>query len=271
MSKHAVAGALALALVGAGTAAVAAQEPTPQVDVAVASKTVTVTGADALGTGPTRFTFRASGKGERGFVLFRLRAGVTREQAASAVPNIKSPSGAKRYGTFVASGFIEGAETYTTTIALEAAEYVVVDFSNRPVVRTGFRVGPEASTAVAPVPVASVGMDDYGFDAPATLPSRGVLRVTNDGKVVHHALAFPLRRGVNSAKLLASLRRGQEPKRTDIAGAPKALVEIVSPGTQNDVEVKLKPGRTLLVCFLSNTPKGRPHSVLGMAKVVTVE
>jgi hypothetical protein len=88
--------------------------------------------------------------------------------------------------------------------------------------------------------------------------------------VLHHALAFPLKKGVNSRALLRRLRRGGEPSQRMFAGPPQALVEIVSPGAVNSVEAKLKPGKTLLVCFLQDSPRAKPHSALGMAKVVTV-
>lgn len=272
MKQQLRAGAVALAVAGAGAgaAAVSAQEAPPTVAIAIGKSTMTVTGADALQTGPTRFVVRASGRGERGFVLFRLKPGVSREQAVRATPRIQEPADARRYGTFVASGFVQGRATYTTTVALSPGRYVLIDFSERPMVRGGFRVGPEPSSAAAPVPAATIGLGDHKFTGPDTLPRSGTVRIVNEGKVLHHALVFPLRDGVKVGDVLAQIRRGKEP-RTAFAGPPTALVEIVSPKTVNDVEVKLRPGRNLLLCFLQDTRRSKPHVNLGMAKVVTVE
>jgi hypothetical protein len=69
--------------------------------------------------------------------------------------------------------------------------------------------------------------------------------------------------------VLKDLRAGKEPTYA-VGGPPSALVELVSPKTTNDVEVDLKTGRYLVVCFLQTTSKSRPHSMLGMEKIVTV-
>lgn len=273
MNRNLIAATCALAAGGGATGVVAianAADAPPTVTITAAARSLSVQGAEGLKAGPTRFVMKSKGKGERGLILFRLRPGVTRAQIAKAAGRIQDPGDARRYGRFSASTFLMPGTAYTTTINLVPAEYVVVDYSGRPVVRGGFTVGSERSTAVAPVADADVGLRDYGFTGPSTLPRSGTLRVTNDGRVLHHALAFPLRKGASSKALLRRLRSGKEPSEKDFAGPPTALVEIVSPGAENLVETKLKPGRTLLVCFLQDGPKKPPHSALGMARVVTV-
>ena len=272
MNKNVIAAACVTAAAVAATGIVAvagAQEAPPTVAVSVAAKSATIRGADALKAGPARFVIKASGKGERGVALFKLRAGVTRDEVTRQAPKIQNPASAKKFGTFVASAFVQGATAYTTTIDLQPAEYALVDFTKRPAVRGGFAVGSEQGTAVAPAPDAEVSLKDYAFGGPSTLPRNGVIRLTNDGDVLHHALAFALRKGVNTKSLLRQIKSGKEP-RNAFAGPPAALVEIVSPGTVNSVEAKLKPGRTLLVCFLRDSASKPPHAALGMAKVVTV-
>ena len=272
MKKQALAGAIALALTGAGAAAVTAQEAPPTVDVTITPRAMTVKGAEALKGGPTRLAFTATGRGEAGFVVMELKPGVTRQQITAAAPRIKDPAAAeRRYGRFVASTFLAVARRYATTITLKpGAEYVILDISKRPAVRAGFTVGPETSTAAAPAPAATIGLEDYAVDAPATLPRTGTIRVENRGKVLHHLLAFPLRKDTDTKKLMRQIKAGKEPRGV-FAGPPSAPVEIVSTGTVNDVEVSSRPGKTLLVCFLQDTRKAPPHAALGMAKVVTVK
>jgi hypothetical protein len=273
LKKQALAGALALALTAAGAAGVVAQEAPPTVDVDVTPKKMVVSGADALKGGPTKLSFDFTGRGEVGFVVMELRPGVTRAQVEKAAPKIQDPAAAeKRYGRFVASTFLADQRKYTTTIALKpATEYVLIDITKRGAVRGGFRVGSEAGTAVAPAPAVTVGLEDYGFDVPSTIPRTGALRIENRGKVLHHMLSFPLRKGVDDKKLLRDLKAGKEPPRTAFAGPPSAPVEIVSPGTVNDVETMRRRGKVLFVCFLQDGPKKPPHAALGMAKVVTVK
>lgn len=137
--------------------------------------------------------------------------------------------------------------------------------------RLSFHAGPGASGAVAPAPDASVALRDYRFAMPSSLKAgKQTLSVTNDGDVLHHALVFPLAKGVNGAKLMKKIKAGKEPRK-EFAGPPSALVEIVSPETRNDVEVDLRRGRYLFVCFLQDRPKAKMHAQLGMQTVVTVK
>ena len=274
MNKNVIAVTCVLASTAAASGIVAAanaQDAPPTVTVTVAPKSATFEGADALKAGPTKLVFKVTGKGERGVALFKLKPGVDPDEMAKAAAKIRQPADAHRYGSFVASTFIAGRETYTTTVDLPAADYVLADFTNRPAIRAGFTVAPERSTAVAPAPAATISMDDYRFDGPSTLPRNGVLRVDNDGKKIHHALLFRLAPKANARKIMAALRRGQEPPNSSYAGPPSALVEIVSPGASNAVDAKLAPGRSLLVCFISDGARKPPHAALGMAKLVTVK
>jgi hypothetical protein len=274
MNKNVIAVACVTAAAATATgivAAAGAQEAPPTVTVTMAAKSATIQGADALKSGSTRLVVKASGKGERGVIFFQLKPGVTREEMTEAAPKIQNPADARRYGTFIASAFVQGAQRYATTVNLPAAEYAVIDFSReKAVVRGAFTVGQEAGTATAPTPAATISMRDYRFSGPSTLPRNGVLQVDNDGKKLHHALVFPLRKGTRTSKVLADLKKGKEPSSKIFAGPPQALVELVSPGTKNAVEAKLQPGKNLLVCFISDGEKKPPHAALGMAKIVTV-
>ena len=270
MEKRLVAAATALALTGAGAAAVTAQEAPPTVGIAIAKTKMTVTGADALKAGPTRLAFTKAGRGETGFVVVQLKPGVTRDEVAEAAKRIRNPAQGTKYGSYVASTFLPGRGEYATTVTLAPAEYVIIDITKKPAVRASFVVGQEQSTAVAPQPAVTVGLEDYGIDMPSTIPRSGTMRIENRGDVLHHLLAFPLRKGVNGKKLLKRIKAGKEP-RNAFAGPPSAPVEIVSPGTVNDVEGARRPGKMLYVCFLQDRRKAPPHSALGMAKVVTVE
>jgi hypothetical protein len=262
--------AAAVLAVAGGAGAVLAQGPPPTVEVTVRATSMTVTGAEALNAGPARLEFTVPGGAERGFSLFELKPGVTREEAERAAPNIEEPSDAEELGRFVAGSIVDGGQTYTTTVTLSAGEYVLIDLTRRPAVRTGFTVGTAPNTAVIPEPDASISLEDYSFGGDATLPRRGTLRIENTGRRLHHALAFRLRRGVNGRKVARQLRNGKDPERA-FAGQASALVEIVSPNTANDVELSATAGRYVLVCFVQNSSRGKPHAQLGMVRRVRVE
>lgn len=273
MNKHLIAVGCVLATAGAATgivAAAGAQEPQQNASVTMAASSAQIIGADALKQGYTKLVFRASGKGERGFAVFKLAPGVSREQVESEAPKIDNPNDAKKLGKFVASGFIAGKKTYTTSILLDAtSEYALLDFTKKAAIRGWFATSGESSNAPVPPADARVTLRDYSFGGASTLPRNGTIQVLNTGKVLHHTLVFPLRKGVDTKKLVRDIKAGKEP-RSAFAGPPSALTELVSPQTTNDVEERLTPGKNLLVCFIQDGPKKPPHAALGMVKVVTV-
>ncbi|HWT92019.1 MAG TPA: hypothetical protein VN238_03415 [Solirubrobacteraceae bacterium] len=275
MRKKLIGGATALSLAatGAGVAAAVspAQEAPPTVGLAVSATSVQVTGAEALKAGPTTLRFTAAGKGELAPAVLELKPGVTREQVAAAAKDLGTMAGEK-VGTLVASTFLMGPAPYTTTVDLDPGEHAVLNFGRKGATVAGwFTVGAERGTAVAPAPTTTVTMEDYAFGGPSTLPRGGTIRVTNAGKVQHHALVMPLKKGVSTKRVLKDIKAGKEPAYA-LGGPPSALTEVVSPGTTNDVTTTAsKPGKYLLVCFLQNSPKQPPHAVQGMAKVVTVK
>ena len=273
MNKHLIAVGCVLASAGAAggiVAAAGAQEPQQTVRITLSATSAQITGAEALKQGYTKLTFTSSGKGERGFAVFKLKPGVTRQQFETEAPKIDNPNDAAKLGAFVASGFIEGKKTYTTSIVLDkTSEYALIDFTKKAAVRGFFATNDQSSNAPVPPADVRVTLRDYSFGGGSTLPRNGTIQVVNTGKVLHHTLIFPLRKGLDTKKLMRDIKAGKEP-RNAFAGPPSALTEIVSPKTTNDVEERLKPGKNLLVCFLQDSPKKPPHAALGMAKVVTV-
>jgi hypothetical protein len=272
MNKHLIAaGALTLAVAGGSAGAVAAQSTPPEIEFDVTAKAVKIAAGTQIPAGVAKLTFDRTGKGETGLALVRLNAGVTVEQFGAQVPKLRDPSGVHKYGRIVASTFVAGNDEYSTTVKLDDADYVFVDMTEKPATRLSFHAGPGDSGAVAPAADASVSLRDYRFVMPASLKAgKQTLRVANKGDVMHHALVFPLAKGVNGAKLMKKIKAGKEPRK-EFAGPPSALVEVVSPATTNDVEVNLRKGKYLFVCFLQDSPKSKMHAQMGMQKVVTVK
>ena len=239
MNKHLIALGCVLASAGAATgivAAAGAQEAPQRVAITISASSARITGADALEQGYTRLVFRSSGKGERGFALFRLAPGVTRAQLEAQARRITSPSAAERLGTFVASGFVEGSRTYTTSILLDrSSEYALVRFTGEAAEVEGWlATGEGRSNAPVPAPDVRVTLNDYRFGGGSTLPRDGTIQVLNSGRVQHHALIFPLARGVDAEKVLRALKAGREPSPNAFGGPPSALTEVVSPATTNE-------------------------------------
>ncbi len=253
-----------------------AQAPTPPAPIPAVVVTlgpgnaVSIAGAEALGGGPTRFELRARGRRPSPFNLVALRSGQTIATLRQAVLGSRSPTGVKRVATFEAGGTVTRAAPYATTVDLKpGVTYVAVTGGDPRRFRyTQISVGGTPSGAVRPTPVATVGMYDYAFGMPNTLPRRGTVRFENRGDRLHFALAFPLRRGASRVAAVRALLRNDERRARrliDERGATE-LVNYVSGGAVNDVEVKFpRAGNYVMVCFVEDGERGNPeHNTLGM-------
>lgn len=271
----ACAGALAIALAAAAPAA--AQAP-PTVTATVGPTAVTLQGADALAAGPTRFVLRnAARRREADPAIVALKPGVTIDAFRAALQrgNEEDPRPFKRILSFEGGGLVPGGGRYATTITLRpGTTYVVINVQRR-LGRSAFAtftVGQQSGGATAPAPAARVGLLDYAFRMPSTLPRRGVVRFENRGERLHIAVGFRVRPGVRSARVVRALRRGQERQLESLTAGFAEPLGVVSGGTVNDVEVRFpQRGNWVFACFLRDGGRGNPpHNTLGMVKAFRV-
>lgn len=264
-----------LAIVAAGgllASLSAAQAPAPTVTVTLgAGSAVTLAGTEALAAGPTRFEVRARGRRPAAFNLVALRPGQTLATLRQAVLRAgRTPTAVKRVATFELSGSATGAAPYVTTVDLKpGVTYVALTGEDPRRFRyTQLTVGATPSGAVRPAPAATVGMYDYAFGMPSTLPRRGTVRFENRGERLHIAVALPLRRGASRVSAVRALLRGDERRARrliDERGVTEP-VGLVSGGAVNDVEVNFpRAGNYVMVCFISDGERGNPeHNTIGM-------
>jgi hypothetical protein len=137
-----------------------------------------------------------------------------------------------------------------------------------------FATGATPTTAVRPVPAATVGIYDYAYGMPSTLPRRGIVRFENRGERIHQAAAFPIRRGASRTAAVRAVLRNQE-RRFGRFFVERLFLEplgVVGPGTVNDVEVAFpRAGNWVFVCFISDGEPGNPsHFTIGMVKSFAV-
>ena len=259
--------------ISCATAAAAQAPPPPNVVATVSPQAVTLQGAEALPAGPTRFEIRNSARRRPADVnIVALNPGVTVDALRAALARGgDNPRPFKRILSFEANGLAPPGGRYVTTINLKPGlTYVVLNAQRRlassPL--AVFTVGQQPSGAVAPAPAATVGLVDYAFRMPATLPRRGVVRFENRGERLHIAVAFRARRGVRPRSLVRVLRRGQERRLERMVSGVAEPLGLVSGGTVNDVEVNFqRPGNWVFACFIEDGERGNPpHTSLGMVR-----
>jgi hypothetical protein len=276
VKKWLIAGAAALVLGGAAGTVAVAQEAPPTVKVGLANARVTLEGAEALKAGPTRFEFsRVDGKEQYG-ELFAFAPGKTVEQFQEALP--KGPGAVLQLGSLEAGVALSGKDgKRAVTVTLKpGVTYAMVQVTAEDPAKwkyTLFTVGQETSTAVGPVPDATVKLVDFAIRGSKQLPRNGVVRFENRGKQPHFTVAFPLRKGVNAKAAVRAVKNNRQRQfERMIAGAPFDPQGLITGGAVNDVEVKFaKRGKYVLACFFSAGPKAKPHSSRGMVAAVTVK
>jgi hypothetical protein len=269
----------AIVVAGVTAAVVAGQEPARTITITLGKRSVSVGGADNLPAGATRIQFHSLRREETEGVLIALRPGRTLQDLRRAIARARrGPGPLKAVATIEASAVPARGDTSTTTIELRpGATYVAGYIPDNPkdTPLEAFTVGTSASGASRPVPDATVGLYDYAYGMPATLPQRGVIRFENRGDRLHMAVAYPLRRGTSRAAAVQALLRNRQRRFFGRLVNQRRASEPLGPvsgGTVNDVEVDFgRRGDWVFVCFIGDGERGNPsHFTLGMVKAFTV-
>ena len=269
-------GALGAVVVVAAVAT--AQAPVPVVAVTASPTSVSAQVAGPMAAGPTTLQVnRAAARRGLSVYIATLNAGVSLADLQAAFRrDDRTPGGGSSLGlaTVHASVTFNGPETRrNVTFTLKPGlTYVMVsepDAEDAPPTRGigTFTTSTQANGATAPRPDATVRMEDLRFRGSSTLPRRGTVRVRNFGAGPHIAIAFPLRRGVTTARVGRALRSNSDAALGRIVGGePSSLQTVISGGGNfDDQQVRFaRAGRYALVCFFNE------HHRLGMYRVVNV-
>jgi hypothetical protein len=124
------------------------------------------------------------------------------------------------------------------------------------------------ATQAAPViNIVTVHANDYGYQAPASIPSgMTTFQLINDGPGFHHLTIVRLDSAKTLTDLLAAMKHpGPLPAWAVLAGGPNAP----NPHDTSDATVDLSPGQYALMCFV-DVPGGIPHFARGMSAPLTV-
>jgi hypothetical protein len=271
-------------LVAAGAllaAAASAQAPVPApttVRIAVGPKSVVATGIDNLPAGPTRIVMEAVGAGGIEALLVSLLPGKTFDDLQKALPRAATdPATLKQVVAFEGGGVPVRGRPYTTTVTLRAGITYLVANVPKNMADTRFAVfTPTAplTGAQRPTPAATVGLVDYAYAMPNALPRNGVVRFQNPSDHLHMAIAYPVRRGKSRVAAVQALLRDRQKAFAKLVRGKDAVavLQTVSPGTVNDVEVRFGGAKDwVFVCYVGDGERGDPpHYGLGMVKAFSV-
>lgn len=133
----------------------------------------------------------------------------------------------------------------------------------------------EGPQAAEPEPVATIKLKDFSFDVPADLPVDGTVAVVNEGTQAHELIYYPIVEGrtLDDVKAYMLTPPGAAapagPPPIDLTGG--GGVTGLSTGVTSWIELDMKPGRYVFVCYYPDPEQSNlPHALEGMLSEVKV-
>ncbi len=260
--------AVAACAVGlAGVAGASAASTLPTLNVAVTGKTgIAVSGSTVSGAVSITSTF--SGKGQGGYGLVRLNQGVSFPEALGAVQSHHGdPNALTPFGSLVVSADAPG----TVQTVLTPGNYVALNLTgNGPSANVAqFTVTQSSTPAALPAAAATETSIEFGFKGTNVLHDGTMVRVVNDGYLVHMDTLIGARNKADAEKIIALLKAGKDNKAEKLATGSVDLMDPASPGAMQQEVLNAKPGYYVQACFM-DTQDGREHTTLGMERLVRI-
>ena len=122
-----------------------------------------------------------------------------------------------------------------------------------------------------PATDARIVADEYSFESSGIEAGENRLTFDNVGDELHHAIAFPLRKGATFAEAKEALASEEPPQ-----GPPPVDFEnlvgtaVLDGGEAQVAELEFRPGKYALVCFIADRAGGPPHVAMGMISELDV-
>jgi uncharacterized cupredoxin-like copper-binding protein len=266
-----------LVLVTACTGGAAEEASSPAaITFTATSKALVGPATGSAGYATLTFTNRTDSLMAHGIV--RIKDGVSSDSGLRAVRIFHGiERGDPRAAMTAFDGFYGGAvfvapgASKAVGVVLPPGHYVSyadVVGAGRPRVHDGFVTPIEVRRVgiggVSLTPEYTMRMRDFGFDAPRQVKAgRSRWRVENAGREVHLAFIARVLPGhtYEDAKRALTNPEGAPPVEPD---EKMSGVHALSPGVMNDVELDLRPGEYVIVCFIGG------HHMMGMVSPLLV-
>jgi hypothetical protein len=97
-----------------------------------------------------------------------------------------------------------------------------------------------------------------------------MVRVENDGYLVHMDVLIGARNKAGAKKIIALLKAGKDHRAQSLATGFVNLLGPSSPGAMQQEILNAKPGYYVQACFM-DTQDHREHTVLGMERLVQIK
>lgn len=225
-------------------------------------------------SGLAEITFENDGKGKSDMQLIRVEGDRSPQEVAEGLG--KAMQGQPFPEWFFAGGGVgptPAGESRTVTQVLEPGTYYAFD--------TEGSEGPPDAKSVSGVEVsgdvsdeevegdATVSAFEYGFETDGLSSGEVEVAFENTGAQPHHVIYAPLTGDATAGDVEKFLDNEKGKPPFDENQVKNTAV--VEGGEGQLVTLDLKPGRYVLLCFISDRQGGPPHALKGMVDEVEVE
>jgi hypothetical protein len=265
-------------LAAAGGLALASSSSAATKAAALPKLTIKATGGKLTVSGPKQSGAVdvhqvVSGESHASLILGRLDPGVTYSQVFKVLPKIaKDPNNVEAVGAIVFANTAPKGTSDVQTV-LQPGKYIALDVTGKKAPRSAeFTITTSSSPAKLPAASATTKAIEFGFKGSKTLTHGTLVRGVNDGWLVHMNDFQGVKGKRAGQKVVKALRAGKPFKqfRSYLTKSFFSLFDPVSHGAVQQMVLNAKPGYYVEVCFMT-TQDGRPHTFLGMERLVRVK
>jgi len=115
------------------------------------------------------------------------------------------------------------------------------------------------------------GDKDYRFAFKGLKAGKNQVRFQNTGKELHHALLFPYNKGATLADVKKFVAAEGESGPPPFDGEKGTGTAVIDGGIAQNVELDLRAGKYVALCFIPDREGGAPHVAKGMLGEVEVK
>lgn len=238
-------------------------------------KDLKFTGPESVAAGVVEITLTSDAPGDHAAQLVRIDG----DQTAAEVDAAGDAWGDKgkplpEWLRLAGGVTAKAGETVTATQVLEPGRYIAIDIAAdvKPSPAVEFEVTEGGDGGQLPETEATIEMKEYSFVGDGLKAGKQQVLVDNTGSQPHFIVGAPLAKGATAEeakKFFESEGEGAEgPPPADFDNA--FSTSLLDGGGQQVIDLDLKAGNYVLVCFIPDRAGGPPHVAKGMVSEVTV-